>query len=75
MAEKYIHIWRTDQNTPQTRNQKDFMSSKNNPNWAIGAFFCPYTYGDDGSRHVSKKTLKINQFVMEPILESNISNV
>ena len=74
MAEKYLHIWRTDQKAPQTRIQKDFMPQKTFT-YEPFLLLCLCTYGDDETRLIQTKKLKIVHTVTELFLESNISNV
>ena len=47
MAEKYIHIWRRDHNTPQIKIRKDFMLSKDIINWAVPTLFWHCSYDDE----------------------------
>ena len=55
MAEKYVHIWRTDQNTPQTNYRKEFMPSKAEHIWAILADFNLCKLYDNETRHTPTK--------------------
>ena len=49
------------------------MSSKENLIWALPAVFCPCSYDNEHMRHISKKNHKINQFMIETLLESNFA--
>ena len=50
-AEKYKHIQRTHQNTPQIFHREDLMSTEAKQKWALLADFSPCRYGDDETKH------------------------